>query len=413
MKKRILIPALAAALAVFSFGPTPLRGQDEGSYPTNTSLGYKGVVMANFDSADASDEVIADFGSLGLWYYNNDIWTQLSGLNPEGIISALTKDLADEELVADFGATGLWYWGKSGWSQLSGVNADGLFAVDDDGDGKDEIQVDFGTRGVWRYDFDSMAWTQYSGLNPTYGVKTDLAPAGVQEGVWNFPTGGMWAMWTNAAGKAAYRQLSSTYTAEPAMVSAHFISSTGPEDLVADFGSLGLWLCQGSDGSWVKISSTNARRVKDVKFVDPESRLLLEDSAGALYWGGWNGTGMTWTAIVNPGTGGFEIGPGWCESFDLYDWDSGDEEVLIPVKNVGAYLYDYSNNNDLKLFINSFYVVNLAVRGDYYGKGRDSTLAVVFGSTSYEPGLWLHEDESNPGHWGWAKISPYVPDGIN
>ncbi len=101
MKKRSLVIALIAFLAGVGSSYAqimpgdylgPLGGGDVGNYPTNTSLGYKGVVMANFDPADAADELVADFGAIGLWYYNNDTWTQLSGLNVEGIISARTKD---------------------------------------------------------------------------------------------------------------------------------------------------------------------------------------------------------------------------------------------------------------------------------------------------------------------------------
>ncbi len=233
--------------------------------------------------------------------------------------------------MADFGATGVWYWDGLAWLQLSGVNPEGMIALDDDGGGTDEIQVDFGTIGVWRFQFDDGAWIQYSGLNPVNGFRADLAPAGKEEGVWNFATAGMWSMNENASGGIEYRQLSGTYTAEGNFASAHFIDSTGPEDVVADFGSLGLWLCKGSDGSWVQISSMNAKRIMDVKFTEPEHKLVVEDSAGGLYWGVWNGAGMSWSPITSPGIVGIVTGSNWCESFDLYAWDSGDEEVLIPL----------------------------------------------------------------------------------
>ena len=421
MKKRSLVIALIAFLGGVGSSYAqimpgdylgPLGGGDVANYPTNSSLGYKGVVMANFDPADAADELVADFGAIGLWYFNDGAWTQLSGLNVEAVISACTKDPSDDELVADFGATGVWYWDGLAWLQLSGVNPEGMIALDDDGGGTDELQVDFGTIGVWRFQFDDGAWIQYSGLNPVNGFRADLAPAGKEEGVWNFATAGMWSMNENASGGIEYKQLSGAYTTEGNFASAHFIDSTGPEDIVADFGSLGLWLCKGSDGSWVQISSMNAKRIMDVKFTEPENKLVVEDSAGGLYWAVWNGTGMSWSPIISPGIVGIVTGSNWCEAFDLYAWDSGDEEVLIPLATGGAYLFDYSLNYNLKEFMNSYYIVNFAVKGDYYGKGRDSTLATVFGSSSYEPGLWLHENESNPVHWGWIKISAHIPDGM-
>ncbi len=409
MKKGTVLFVVMAFLAAFSSA----AGQPLEKYPTNTSLGYKGVVMANFDPADAADEVVADFGAIGLWYYNDGNWTQLSGLDPEGIIAARTKDPLDDELVADFGAIGLWYWDGLDWTQLSGVNAEGLIAVDDDGGGTDEIQVDFGALGVWRFQFDDWAWLQYSGLNPVNGFKADLAPAGREECVWNFPTAGMWAISANGSGGADFRQLTGAYTAEGNFASARFIDAAGPEDIVADLGPLGLWLCQGTDGSWVQISAMDAKRVKEVDFQgDGVYELLAEDSAGGLFWGKWNGTGMAWTLITGPGVGGFEIGPGWCEVSDARPYDDGDEEVIIPLKVGGAYRFDYSENSTLELWINAYYFINYLVRGDYYGMGRNSTFAYIFGANSYEPGLWLYEGDSNPDHWGWAKISPYVPDGM-
>jgi len=419
MKKRFGIMVLAISLvATFAAAQMPgdylgpLGGGDVANYPTNTSLGYKGVVMANFDPADAADEIAADFGSLGLWYFNDGVWVQLSGINPEGLISARTKDPGAEELVADFGPIGLWYWDGLGWLQLSGVNPEGLIAVDDDGGGTDEIQVDFGAVGLWRYQFDAETWTQYSGLNPTKGLRTDLAPAGIEEGTWIFETAGIWSLWTTPGGGVGFRQLSGTFSNEDGFASGHFIDSTGAEDLVADFGASGLWLCKGADASWVQISGLNVKRVREVKFSEPEERLVIDDGAGQLFWGEWNGSGMTWNPIVGPAITSILTGPNWCEPFDLYAWDDGDEEVLIPLAAGGAYLFDYSLNRNLKEFINSYYLVNFAVKGDYYGTGRDSTLAVVFGASSFEPGLWLHENESNPAHWGWLKISAAIPDGM-
>ena len=63
--------------------PAAIADRDVVNYPTNSSLGYKGVVMANFNSADANDELYADFGSTGLWYYDNGNWTQSRDSTPK------------------------------------------------------------------------------------------------------------------------------------------------------------------------------------------------------------------------------------------------------------------------------------------------------------------------------------------
>ena len=39
--------------------------------------------MAGDVDGDGSDEVLADFGSLGLWLWNAGAWSQISALNPE------------------------------------------------------------------------------------------------------------------------------------------------------------------------------------------------------------------------------------------------------------------------------------------------------------------------------------------
>ncbi len=187
--------------------------------------------MGNFDSLDPQDEIIVDFGSAGVWYYDGGHWYSQSSLNPEAMISVLADGIADEEAVFDFGTTGLWYWDLGAWTQLSVADAQGLFAVDDDFDSRQEIQVDFGALGVWRYDWDDLSWTQLSGLDPYNGLRTDLGEAGHEEGCWSFPGVGVWTISKSAAGDTwSYEQLTGTENADGSYVSAHFIDPAGAED---------------------------------------------------------------------------------------------------------------------------------------------------------------------------------------
>jgi hypothetical protein len=39
-------------------------------------------VAADLDG-DASDEILADFGALGLWMWNYGVWSQMSANNPD------------------------------------------------------------------------------------------------------------------------------------------------------------------------------------------------------------------------------------------------------------------------------------------------------------------------------------------
>ncbi len=379
-------------------------------YPTNTSLGYKGVVMAEFDYYDENDELMVDFGSLGLWYYNAGTWTQASAINPDGMIAVTAQDPADDELVVDFGSIGLWFWNEGSWTQLSGVNPTGMFATDDDNDGVDEMHVDFGSLGIWRCDFSGYTWMQYSNLNPYYGLRSDYWTAGYDEGAWLFPTYGVWLLYVNVSGSPVYEQITGTVNSNDDHASAKFTNASGAEDLVMDFGSLGIWLFkQNVGGGWVQVSTMNPNRVKEVKFVGGQDyELLAEDNSGGLYWGNWNGSGMDWTLILASGYDSVN----WCETFDQDGTDSGDEEVIIPSSTGGCWIYDYSAGETLNGFINigSNWNINFLVKGDYYGRGYDSTMVFVFSATSDSPGVYLYDKQST---WSasWVKISSNVPDG--
>jgi len=381
-------------------------GLDSANYPTNTSLGYKGVVMANLHTDDTADEIAADFGSLGLWIYDSGTWYQLSGVNPEGLISCTWYSASDDELIVDFGSLGVWSWNYSGypgaWAQWSGVNPSGMFATDDDNDGLTEIQVDFGSLGVWRLDDDG-PWTQYSGLNPEVGLRMDAGLLGYEEGVWSFPSVGVWNIYWS--GGPVYEQLTGTVTTQWDHASAQFTNTAGAEDLVMDFSGLGLWLYQESWGPWVQISSMSVNRIKEAKFVggSQDYELLAEDNAGGLYWGNWNGSTFVWTLITND-----DIGPGsaWCETFDLDGTDGGDEEVFIPWTAGGASIFDYSAGSAWNHLISTQYFVKFMVKGDYYNLGYDSTMLFVFAAPSPVVGVWLYTQ----GGWGeWISYS--VPDG--
>lgn len=437
MKKAVWIFALAASLAAFSFGQAqqgpmsgdqssrtsleqaagkaelilgydvaPGSGQDISNYPTNSSLGYKGVVAGDFDdNLDANDELLVDFGSTGVWYYNGGTWFQESALNPQMMISVHDGMTPDDEVVVDFGGAGLWFWNNRNWYQISGANAEGMFAVDDDQDGDDEVQVDFGSLGVWRFDPYNWTWKQYTGVNPHNGWQTDYGTFGLQEGTWNFPSAGMWALYSYSTGSLYYHQLTGTYTGEDDFATGNFTASSGAKDLVADFASLGLWLMD-YNLNWYKISNMSAYRVKEVRFVgNQDQELLVEDNAGGLYWGNWNsGTHyFDWTLITNNA-----VGPGWCETFDMDGTDSGDEEVVIPWASGGASVFDYSAGSTLSTFFNNSFFVNFMVKADMYGRGYKSTIITAFGSGSPTQGLHLYDKKGSVSTW----ISYSLPDGI-
>lgn len=131
--------------------PPPVR------YPNNSFLGYRGLVAADINKGnDVShmDEIVCDFGPLGLWAF---------------------------ELTAAYGGT---------WYQISGADADGAFAVDDDCDEGQELQVDFGNLGLWTYD--GGAWSQISSLIAEYFVAANVDGDGAEEILVAFREQGLW-----------------------------------------------------------------------------------------------------------------------------------------------------------------------------------------------------------------------------
>jgi len=404
-----LIMGCAAAPLDVDKTESEVRGKAM-QYPSNTSLEYRGVVMADLHNDDTADEIAADFGSAGLWIFDSGTWHQLTGRDPDNLISCALGPDSDKEILVDFGTLGLWKWDFSGypgiWSQLSSVNPQGMFATDDDGDGRSEVHVAFGSLGVWR--FDDPDWVQLSGINPYCGLRMDYKQYGHEEGVWCFPAFGVWNIThSSSTGEIFYAQLTGTENYNDDHASAKFSDPETAEELIMDFGSLGLWLCRQDGSAWIKASDMSADRVKEVKFVGgQEYELLAEDNAGGLYWGDWISTGMAWTLITNE-----DIGPGtaWCETYDGDGTDDGDEEVMIPWTAGGASIYDFYGGNTLTLFVDTSYFVKFMVRGDYYNRGHDSTLAFVFDSSSPLPGLWLCD--MKVGGSSFVRLSALIPDG--
>lgn len=81
------------------------------------------MIIADPDG-DAKGEIVADFGTLGLWLWDTDVWTQLSGQNPETLLAGDLDADGQEEVLGDFGALGLWKYDSGDWTLLLSVNLD-------------------------------------------------------------------------------------------------------------------------------------------------------------------------------------------------------------------------------------------------------------------------------------------------
>ncbi len=137
-----------------------------------------------------ADEAAVDFGSTGIYLYDNGIWTQISSANPESLVAADVDGDSVDEILADLGSAGLWLWNAGAWGQLSGVNVEGMAAGDVDADGADEVVGDFGTVGMWLYNGGS--WSQLSGVNADFIACANLDGSGGEEIVGDFGLTGLW-----------------------------------------------------------------------------------------------------------------------------------------------------------------------------------------------------------------------------
>jgi hypothetical protein len=65
------------------------------------------MIAADADG-DSQDEVVGDFGALGLWSNNGGVWNVLAGSDAEHMIVIDREPDGAHEIVADFGASALW-----------------------------------------------------------------------------------------------------------------------------------------------------------------------------------------------------------------------------------------------------------------------------------------------------------------
>jgi hypothetical protein len=413
---RAALTGIFAIALTLAAAAVPGPAQDLGQYPDNSLENrYRGMVAANVDSSNGRDELIVDFGAVGVWVRtgvinNSGEWHQISGVNPDWIISASWVDPGDDEIVGDFGALGLWTWDFSGypgvWTQISGVNAEQAFALDDDGDAHDELEVDFGNLGLWRYDANTGLWMQLSALNPQPGgIRALMWTGAVEQGVWSFPGYGVWNVHTDTAGSGPYIwQISVTDPGVP-NIPADFGVGDAYDELIMAQPPHGTWLCQGTtypSVSWHQISPNYLEGAAKVRFDGDTGCELLADFSGTAAVGFWmwdyGGFPGTWELLnaTDPGAGLFE-------PFDPNGYVPGtpeDEEVAVDFDSQGLWLYDRTTGAFSQLSgIDPAYMV----RADFWDDGTiDECLAVDFGAA----GLWAYDGYENT----WYQLSGLSPD---
>ena len=392
--------ALAAAVGV-GLQAADLTHVSRSTGPT----GYRGLVAANFDASDTRDEIVGDFGSIGVWLYRAGVWTQLTTQNPEWIFVVRWGDVSDYELIADFGAIGLWQWNyPSTWTRLTASNAEGGIAVDDEGDGKEELQIDFGALGLWRYDLDTATWSQLTSLNPSgTGLRTDLWTVGWEEGMWNFSSNGLWVnYWSGSS--PSWTRLSASIPTED-FAAADFVDDDGTDthdELAVEFSGLGTWLYNGDgSGTWTRLTATSADTMVPAKFGSNADWELIFADAGDTPW--WY-SGLAWERLTYS-----LMDRGFVVAFDpdahATGEAAGETELATDFGTLGLWQYNYSTNSG---YVNQWTQLTASnpvfmIPADYYADGHQTALIVNFGSGT---GVWRYDGIAR----AWYKMTDSIPD---
>jgi PKD domain-containing protein len=201
----------------------------------------------------SSDEIVVDFGTLGLWTLfdgNTATWSRLHPLTARNIVTGDLDGNGISEVIIDFGATGVWVWANnSGWFQLHAASTTRMATGDLDGNGKADVLLEFQGLGIWVWSNN----TSWSRLHPSASnniVTADLDGNGKKEAIVDFPAYGLW-VWSN---NTSWYQLHSKNTR---LMTTGDFDGNGKADLIVDFAGYGLW-GYSNNSSWSQVHPLNA-----------------------------------------------------------------------------------------------------------------------------------------------------------
>jgi hypothetical protein len=234
------------------------------------------------------NELVADFGTRGLWHYNGGAWNRISTGNASGLSNY------QGGVLSDFDTSGLYVY-HGAWTRISTGNADddgGAVAIGSD------LYVDFGSSGLWK--FDGVTWARIStgdaeGLE-TYDNKlvADLGSFGlymyddtwirISAGDAEVMVAGETALYVDFGAAGLWKYDGAGTWARISTGNAEALEDYNNQ-LVADFGTSGLYLY---DGSWTRISSGNAEGMISIG-----SALYVDFGPSGL----WKFDGVIWTRI--------------------------------------------------------------------------------------------------------------------
>ena len=384
---------------------------------SGTTINYRGVIATDVDG-DLREELVVDFGSIGIWLYDPDStpkWVVLYGVNPDFMVDVDFDGDGRKEIFAYFdsqNAIHKWDWepgdpnGVWQWNYDVNHKCDYMFCAYIEDDGEEELVLGLkATDSSWYKmyvdEYDSNHWertTAYDGR--TYAAwRVDFAGAPEDEIVayrqsmylWEWvPPDQYWLdNWTSMT--SADPDLSDTVVAD--------FDADAEEELVVDILDQ-LWAYNYSSGT--KWSRLNAATVLDIRawpqvtgtddellvsFLSPNG-LWMYDAQASPKWQSLNG--------LTP-----DYDDGFVEIFDAdgdLDWD-----IAVDYSNQGIGLWKYDYNGSPKWTSMNGNSADYMVRADLDGDW-DHELLVKFSTIA---GLWKWDDDTTP---KWQRINGVDPD---
>ncbi len=368
---------------------------------TRSSFDYKGIVAADIDG-DGTDEVIVDYGSMGLYVYDfwTHSWTKLHAMDVESVVVGNFDTDATEELVIDFGVPGLYLYDPDQvkWQRITNINPKSVTVFNyDDPTPDDEILVDLGAgNGLYVYDPSTGVWVRFNTNTAQHILAAGFDNGANEELLIDFGPLGLY-FWDDAWYKI--------HTTSPvAMIAADIEGPANYDtDAIIDFG-LFVGLYKWDDlpgwpyGNWTKMSpNTPFPEPMEGIFLNPGSiddEVFVDWGSAGLYW--WN-TPNNWSRIhtSNP------------KSINAADLDGGDEELVVDFgTGIGLYVWSW----DTTVYTAGWtrlhnFTADIIARAEVNGDGRDD-LIIDFGTGV---GVYLYYWDPVSVSYKWRRLNYTSP----
>ena len=179
-----------------------------------------------------------------------------------------------DEIAMDFGSTGAWMYDSGVWSQLTSYNPENMIPFDVDGNGDKELAIDLGTLGLWMWN--NGIWSQLTVNSPEYMIATDTNANGIDRRnlrLWSIRLGVEARKWGMVRHDLSY---------DPQNIMAVDVDNNRAYEVVAEFGSVGMWIWEGIGITWYRMSSSDPNTMTGVDAYATQMRAWSRDSA---VWG--------------------------------------------------------------------------------------------------------------------------------